>query len=86
MTDPTPPSSEAVCRFVIVSEALVSIAGHQQRVDPVRAAASRVQTCFEDSSGEISERRLQRWLAAHAERTADPQAGPARSLRPSQGP
>lgn len=67
MTDPTPPSNDALFRFVIVSEAVARIAGGERRVDVVRAMASRVHTAFGGSLREVSERSLQRWLAAYAQ-------------------
>ena len=64
MTDPVQQSSEALFRFVIVSEALARIAAGESRADVVRAIAARRHTSFDGATRRVSERSLYRWLAA----------------------
>lgn len=64
MTDRVQQSSEALLRFVIVSEALARIAAGEPRADVVRTIAARRHTSFDGAPRRVSERSLYRWLAA----------------------
>lgn len=64
MPDHVQPSSEALFRFVIVSEALARIAAGEPRGDVVGTIAARRHTSFDGAVRRISARSLYRWLAA----------------------
>jgi transposase InsO family protein len=64
MTDRLQQSSEALFRFVTVSEILARIATGEPRADVVGAVAARRHTSFDGAPRRVSERSLYRWLAA----------------------
>jgi len=67
MADHPEQSSEALFRYVIVSEALVRSARGEPRADVLRSIAERKHTFFDGSPRRVSERSMYRWLAAFGE-------------------
>ena len=68
MSDHPESSSEALFRFVLVSEASTRIAAGAPRADVVRSIAERRHVSFDGSPRRVCERSMYRWLAAFGER------------------
>jgi len=65
MKDPSTPSSEALCRFAIVSQVIARMRGGEDRASAIAAAADCEFTLFDGSPRCVSARSLYRWLAAY---------------------
>jgi transposase InsO family protein len=65
MKDASRPSSEALLRFSVLSQVFVRLRAGEGRSEAVRAVAACEQSTVDGSSRRVSERTVQRWLAAY---------------------
>jgi len=66
MSEQQNPSSEALFRYLIVSEVLGHMLAGEGRGQAVRALAAREQRGFDGVPRQVSERSIYRWLAAYS--------------------
>lgn len=66
MSEHSTSSSEALFRYLLVSEALGRILAGERRAEAVDALATREHHCFDGSSRRVSKRSIYRWIEAYS--------------------